>query len=134
MYISPKNSKIVNNVQIQCEYPGQTMMVALAIMLNFDSFQDASSKGNTFPKASECLSVPGAGCAVRGALHVLKQGVSNDLDAQAMVEHCKAKWEEYAGHQDSYKDRIKPGNERAEPFVKEFMSRWEEWKQKSIVE
>lgn len=134
MYIDSNMSKIMNEVQIECEYPGQTMMVALAIMLNFDNYQDARSKGTTFTKAAESMVVPGAGCAVWKALDALKHGIVNNLDSKSMVDYCKVKWEEYAGHQESYKSAIEPGNKRAEPFIEEFSSRWNEWKQHSTVQ
>lgn len=134
MYLDSNMPKIMNEVQIECEYPGQTMMVALAIMLSFENYQEARSKGNTFTKAAESMTVPGAGCAVWKGLDALKHGIENDLDAETMVDYCNVKWEEYAGHQESYKSAIEPGNKRAEPFIEDFTSRWNKWKQESIIQ
>jgi len=134
MYFDPNAPKLNNDVQIECEYPGHTMMVALAIMLNFENYQEARSKGNTFTKAAESGAIPGAGCAVWKGLDALKHGIENDLDAETMVDYCNVKWEEYAGHQESYKSAIEPGNKRAEPFIEEFTSRWNKWKQESSIQ
>lgn len=134
MFLDSNMPKIMNEVQIECEYPGHTMMVALAIMLNFENYQEARSKGKEFTKASEAPTIPGAGCAVWKALDALKHGIENDFDSESMVDYCKVKWEEYAGHQEIYKSAVDPGNKRAEPFIKAFASEWNKWKQVSIIQ
>lgn len=128
MYIDENTTDLMLKVQTECEYPGHTMMVAFAIVLNFESFQEASSKGNEFKKAHESQKVPGAGCAVTKAMKAIEYGIQNDLDGIAMADHCKEAWKEYAGHQDAYADKVEEGNERANPYIQDFVSYWNEWK------
>lgn len=118
---------LVDRVQLDCEYPGQTLMVALGIMLNFDSIDEAKGKGNTFSRASECGAVPGAGDAVSSTLTLLDDGVSGGVDGNTMVQRFTDHWCDYAGHQPPYADRVGPGLTRAQPYIDEFLSRWPEW-------
>jgi hypothetical protein len=116
-----------DRVQLDCEYPGQTMMVALGIMLNFASIEEASGKGNTFSRASECGAVPGAGDAVSSTLTLLKDGVDEKCSGEEMVRRFIDHWSEYAGHQPPYADRVAPGLTKARPYIPEFLSRWDSW-------
>ncbi|ONF42589.1 hypothetical protein BTO32_15390 [Marinobacter lutaoensis] len=131
MFLTDRVSDLENQVQLSCEYPGQTLMVALAIILNYDNMQSAQDKGAEYSNALECNMVPGAGDAVCIALHELEKGVSKDLDANQMIAQLHARWSEYAGHQKSYKDRVESGIKKAMPFEAEFRSRWDLWKSRS---
>lgn len=131
MLLAGNVSDLINQVQLACEYPGQTMMVSLAIMLNFDDMVAAKEKGDTFARAAECQMVPGAGDAVGIALHQLESGIRSDLDSREMIEKLHARWSEYAGHQASYADRVTPGVIKAKVFESEFDTVWADWKSRS---
>ena len=122
------SNELINQVQFQCQYPGQTMMVSLAIMLNFESLQEAKSTGNTFTKAAESSYIPGAGCAVGNALDMLTEGVTLDDDADTIIQKMHERWRRYAGHQESYRDDVEPGLAKAAAFEQEFKERWDAWK------
>lgn len=124
---SEKND-LKSAVQLNCQYPGQTMMVSLAIMLNYPTLEDAAKKGITFSSASENSNICGAGCAIQLALKVLSEGVLQDKSSNEMINDCASAWRDYAGGQKYYEKYVAIGIEKAERFIEEFVNSWDIWK------
>ena len=133
MRIDSGMSELQVSVQMNCQYPGQTMMVALAIMLSYPSLIEAKQKGVTFSEASENSAIPGAGCAVQLALKKLSEGVLEEKSSASMVEEFTSAWRDYAGGQSSYSKDVEPGLTKASLFEDEFIQRWDSWKAASQV-
>lgn len=123
---------LINRVQMDCQYPGQTMMVALAILFNFNDLKSAKEKGKTFSRASECGAIPGAGDAVSIALYELEEGIGRDLSSSEMIQRLNERWSQYAGNQSCYAEAVHCGLEKAKPYESEFVKRWGEWKERSL--
>lgn len=131
MHLDGDRYELTNQVQMECQYPGQTMMVALAIILNFKDLVAANYRSGDCADALASSKVPGAGDAVCNALRELEKGVREDLDAKTMISSLHECWRDYAGHQSAYANRVEAGLRRAEPFENEFAARWNRWKSAS---
>lgn len=129
-----------NLVMRECEYPGQTLMVALAITLAFPSYQKASYRpepktpmGMTCTQASGSEWVPGSGTAVYRALDLLKEGILLNLSGDDMVTRLHEEWSKSVENS-SFEDRLKIGMAKAMPFEDVFKKHWGIWKNISIEE
>lgn len=127
-----------NMILAECEYPGQTMLVALAVTLAFSSLGEAMSRqgtvaplGRTYTNASCSSMVPGASCAVYKALNTLESGVRDKLDADEMLAKLHESWREYV-EGTFFEDRYRIGLAKAQPFEKFFRQHWGIWRNISI--
>lgn len=127
-----------NMVNSECEYPGQTLMVALAITLEFSSLGDAQKKASSDPSshascnlAERSSMIPGATCAVQTAIDILSVGVRDDLDCDSMVSRLHEAWFKYVSGS-TFKGQYKIGLAKAQPFEKFFRQHWGIWKNISI--
>lgn len=139
--VRKQNHKDLQNMVIaQCEYPGQTLLVALAITLEFSSLGEALEKekstqpfGPSYTAASRSPMVPGAGCAVYRTLDFLKQGVAERLEAEQMMELFRQEWKEYLSGT-SFEDRYQIGIAKSLNFEHFFRHHWAIWRNISIEE
>lgn len=139
--VREQNHKDLQNLVIaECEYPGQTLMVALAITLEFSSLGEAKKLNESKdPFGAKCTSaassqmVPGAGCAVYTALDALEEGVRNNLSSDDMVMKLREVWYDYVQNT-SFEDRFKIGMAKAFSFEHFFRHHWGIWRNISIEE
>ena len=139
--VRKQNHKDLQNMVLaHCEYPGQTLMVALAITLEFSSLGEAIEMnvpdqpfGPRYTAASSSTMVPGAGCAVYRTLDLLKAGVEKRLEAEQMMELFREEWKEYLSGT-SFEDRYQIGIAKSLNFEHFFRHHWGIWRNISIEE
>lgn len=139
--VRKQNHKDLQHMVIaECEYPGHTLMVALAITLEFSSLGEATRKnvpdqpyGPRYTAASASPMVPGAGCAVYRTLDLLEAGVREGLDAEQMIEKLSDEWRDYV-EGTAFADRHLVGIAKSMPFEHFFRHHWGIWRNISLEE
>lgn len=106
-------------------YPGHPLVLATVIMQTYPSFEAANKRTSFgFSEALGNNSVPGAGCHVGAAMHVLKMGAEGSSQEE-MVGWAKAYWDE--GRAGGHLKNVEGGRAQAvaiEPHFRLMASTW----------
>ena len=132
--MTPMKPKTALNKKVKdsCVYPGQTMLVALSLMLNFRTLCDAMRPGVTIAQGQECKAIPGTTASIANAITVLKHAIESNLSAEATVRALQERWKVSSLSQFQCEAFTERTLNEAKVFESEIIKRWENWKASSL--
>lgn len=111
-------------------YPGHPAVIALCVMHEFASLEDAKAKdqkeGNPYVRALSSPNVPGAGSHVWAALDLLSQARTLGWNAEQAFEEAGREWKRQVDNP-AYCSRMDEGQRQADHYRQAFLDRFDTW-------